>query len=388
MGLGRYLAVTPLVWAAFCNLALAGDVLKTNGFLTCLDDADIKVERLDISFDRSTNRITFDVAGSSSKEQEVTASLVVNAYGQRFTQEFDPCDEKTKVDQLCPVPARSFAAKDSVTIPSDFIVPARSFAAKDSGYKYLPISLVKSPPLAFAIPDLQAEATLELKARDNDKPLACIQSVVGNGKTLESPAVSYAAAGIAGAALALTGVSAAMAGGAPGAASTGPSFGDVLGWFHTMAMNGMLSVNYPPVYRSFTKNFGFSTGLIPWFQMQSTIDDFRNRTGGNLTHSNVAFLRNATLIFGDNTNSKQPAKRALGSIFNLLPLAVRDVEVTENTSPSDDKNEDGINHVVSRFKAYAEQLSIPEANTFMTVLLVFAIIVAGIAVAHPGNLGS
>ncbi|EER24005.1 hypothetical protein D8B26_002173 [Coccidioides posadasii str. Silveira] len=360
MGLGRYLAVTPLVWAASCNLALAGDVLKTNGFLTCLDDADIKVERLDISFDRSTNRITFDVAGSSSKEQEVTASLVVNAYGQRFTQEFDPCDEKTKVDQLCPVPARSFAAKDSVTIPSDFIG--------------------KIPSIAFAIPDLQAEATLELKARDNDKPLACIQSVVGNGKTLESPAVSYAAAGIAGAALALTGVSAAMAGGAPGAASTGPSFGDVLGWFHTMAMNGMLSVNYPPVYRSFTKNFGFSTGLIPWFQMQSTIDDFRNRTGGNLTHSNVAFLRNATLIFGDNTNSKQPAKRDLGSIFNLLPLAVRDVEVTENTSPSDDKNEDGINHVVSRFKAYAEQLSIPEANTFMTVLLVFAIIVAGIAV--------
>ncbi|WEW57952.1 hypothetical protein PRK78_003419 [Emydomyces testavorans] len=360
MALGRCLASFSLVWVVLCSFASAGDVLKNNGFVTCLDNSDIKVDRLNLSFDRSTKMITFDVAGSSAKEQKVMASLVVNAYGQRFTQSFDPCDQKTKVEQLCPVPAGSFAAKGEQTIPSDFVD--------------------KIPSIAFAVPDLEAQATLELKSTDGSQSLACIQSVVGNGKTLEAPAVSYVAVGIAGAALALTGLSAAFAGGTPGAATSGPTFGDVVGWFQSMATNGMLSVSYPPVYRSFTKNFAFSTGLVPWNQMQSAIDDFRNRTGGNLTHSNVEFLRNATLVYGDSIDPKEKGKRGLESIYNILPLAMRDVKVNTNATSSDDKSQGGINHVVKGFKAYAEQLMIPEANTFMTVLLVFAIVVAAIAV--------
>lgn len=98
----RSLAAACLAWASLCSSVLAGDVLKANGFVTCMDNADIKVEKLNLSFDRSTKTMTFDVAGSSGKEQKITASLVVNAYGQRFTQDFDPCDNKTKVDQLCP----------------------------------------------------------------------------------------------------------------------------------------------------------------------------------------------------------------------------------------------------------------------------------------------
>lgn len=262
------------------------------------------------------------------------------------------------------VPKGSFFAKGEQQIPSDFVD--------------------KIPSIAFAVPDLEAQATLELKAKDGGQSLACIQSTVGNGKTLEAPAVSYVAVGIAGAALALTGLTAALAGGAPGAAASGPSFGDVVGWFHSMATNGMLSVSYPPVYRSFTKNFAFSTGLVPWDQMQTAIDDFRNRTGGNLTHSNVAFLRNATLVFGENSEKKETAKRALEPIYNILPLALRDVEVGtgsgNDTTDGSQSSEGGINHVVKGFKAYAEQLTIPETNTFMTVLLVFAIVVAAIAV--------
>ncbi|KAI1931948.1 hypothetical protein LOZ65_000982 [Ophidiomyces ophidiicola] len=362
MALGRYFAAVSLVFTVFCSQARAGDILKNNGFVTCLDNADIKVDKLNLSFDRSTKFMTFDVAGSSSKEQKVIASLVVTAYGQRFTQDFNPCDEKTKVEQLCPVPARSFAAKGQQLIPSAFVD--------------------KIPSIAFAIPDLQAQATLELKATDANQPLACIQSLVGNGKTLETPAVSYVAVGIAGAALALTGLSAAIAGGTPGAATSGPSFGDVIGWFQSMAMNGMLSVNYPPVYRSFTNNFAFSTGLVPWYEMQITIDDFRNRTGGNLTNSNARYLRNATLVFADNIDKKQTAKRGLDSAFNILPLAIRNAQASPSPTPSNSENKDqnGVNHVVTGFKAYVERLSIPAPNTFMTVLLIFAIVVAAIAV--------
>ena len=82
---------------------LATDILKTDGFTSCGGDASVKVNNVDISFDRSDNSITFDVSGSSTREQEVIAELTVTAYGiQVYKNQFDPCASDTKVDQLCP----------------------------------------------------------------------------------------------------------------------------------------------------------------------------------------------------------------------------------------------------------------------------------------------
>lgn len=84
--------------------ALANDVLKTNGYSSCLNgDSDIKVNKLDISFDRTTKKIKFDVSGTNGKEQKVMATLKVNAYGKEvYSNTFDPCEGDMKVDQLCP----------------------------------------------------------------------------------------------------------------------------------------------------------------------------------------------------------------------------------------------------------------------------------------------
>ena len=87
--------------------ALAGDVLKTDGYSICQADSDITVKKLDIEFDRSTKKIKFDVAGSSQKRQKVMATLVVSAYGKEvYRNEFNPCDEASKMDQLCPGTSR------------------------------------------------------------------------------------------------------------------------------------------------------------------------------------------------------------------------------------------------------------------------------------------
>src|SRR2546430_1058213 len=126
------------------------------------------------------------------------------------------------------------------------------------------------PSIAFQIPDLDGMAKLVLKSAENSQDLACLLSTVNNGKSVNVPAVSYIAASIAGAALVLSGISAvsAAASGAHGGSGSTPSFSDVIGWFQAMAMNGMISCDYPPIYRNFAKNFGFSTGLVPWTQMQ------------------------------------------------------------------------------------------------------------------------
>ena len=229
------------------------------------------------------------------------------------------------------------------------------------------------PSIAFSVPDIAAEAKLVLKDADGSD-VACLQSSVVNGKTMNVPAVSYVAAGVAGAALVVTGASALAAGsGGAGAGHMSPSFTEVFTWFHGLAMNGMLSVNYPPVYRSFTKNFAFSTGIIPWTGMQTAIDNFRKATGGNLTNDSVEYLQKVSLNFGNGSNSAS-AKRSLTSLL-------RDVSTNVNSSTPASNSSSSLQDTVTGIKAYVEELSVPQSNTFMTVLLISAIVLASIAVS-------
>ena len=340
---------------------LGTDILKTNGFSNCNNgsDSSIKVNNVDISFNRATNQITFDVSGSSDQSQDVTATLIISAYGKQvYSDTFDPCAADTKVDELCPVPAGNFGASGTQSIPS-------SFASE-------------IPSIAYTVPDLEGSAQMILKGK-NGQEVACIQSSVSNGKTVEVPAVSYVAAAIAAGALAVSLASAGLAGGHPGATHSSPGFSEVVFWFQGMAMNGMHSVPYPTIYRSFTKNFAFSTGLIPWSGLQDSIDSFRKHTGGNLTQDNYQYLQNATLVFSDGSASSTTTNVARRG----LDLIVRDIITNVNGSSSGNSTSGGSSkesHLVNGIQAYVEQLTIPQANTFMTVLLIFAIVVAAIVV--------
>ena len=90
------------------SVVVASDILKTNGFTACITNPSITVNTLDIQYDRAAAAVTFNVGGSSTRAQNVTASLTVTAYGKQvYQKDFDPCDDATKVDQLCPGRSRS-----------------------------------------------------------------------------------------------------------------------------------------------------------------------------------------------------------------------------------------------------------------------------------------
>ncbi|EHL03405.1 putative Flavin carrier protein 2 [Glarea lozoyensis 74030] len=181
------------------------------------------------------------------------------------------------------------------------------------------------------------------------------------------------------AAAVLTGASAigaAAAGGSTaGSGTISPSFTEVFMVFQGFAMNGMMSVNYPPVYRSFTKNFAFSTGVVPWRAMQVSIDNFRASTGGNLTNDSVEFLEKATLVYG---SSNSTTKRDLALFARDTLTTSANATATENATATTTAS--GVEATVSGIKAYVELLSVPSANTFMTVLLIVACVIAAIAV--------
>ena len=369
---------TILAWTSFSILLTsisANDVLQTEGFTNCIDDAAIQIKRLNISFNRATNKVAFDVAGYSPKEQKVMASLSALAYGKKvYSKDFNPCDDNAKVPQLCPVPTGDFAATGEQDIPPEY-----------TG---------KIPAIAFNVPDLEGQAKLELKEVDSGKQLACIESDVVNGKTMALPAVSYIAAGIAACALLLSGLTALMNGGNAGSHSPTVGFTTVVSHFQSIAMNGMMSVQYPPVYQHFSKNFAFAGGLVSWKDMQTSIDNFRKATGGNLTQDSVLYLGNVSLVHTDKPKpdgSSINAKRGLDLAFPTFePILVsRDTAVNVNgqqagngTAQASNGTESNtkMNHFVHGIQGYVEQLTIPQANTFMTVLLVFAIVIASIAV--------
>ena len=82
---------------------LAADTLSTNGISTCLADAEIQVQKLDVTYTRSSRVVVFDVAGTNEKRQNVTASLSVYAYGNEiYSKSFDPCGTENHVEELCP----------------------------------------------------------------------------------------------------------------------------------------------------------------------------------------------------------------------------------------------------------------------------------------------
>ncbi|KAG8165407.1 hypothetical protein KVR01_005682 [Diaporthe batatas] len=363
-----------LLWAAalaataMTRGALAADVLRTSGFTNCQQDSAIQVKKVDIEYNKAAGTVTFDVAGSSSKEQKVMAKLNVTAYGiDVYSNQFNPCDNSTFVEQLCPVPTGTFAASGTQEISSQYAS--------------------QIPAIAFQVPDIAAVATLELIAIDSNEDVACITSEISNGKTTDVPAVTYVAAAVAGVALLMGGVTAAssaIAGGAgAGSVAPSPSFVEVFGWFQGMAMNGMSAVSLPQVYRSYSKNFAFSVGLIPWTNLQLAIEDFRVATGGNLTEDSVQYLQNATLVFKDGSTESLADRKFKRAMDVVARLAAREINtsINETDTGSDDSGiETQVRVAVSGIKAYVEELSIPSSSTFMTVLLIVAIVIASIAV--------
>ena len=78
-------------------------VLETTGYSNCIDNSTISVSKLVLTFDKDTDLVTFDVAGSSDEVQKVSASIAVYAYGKSvYTRSFDPCDNDTYVAEICP----------------------------------------------------------------------------------------------------------------------------------------------------------------------------------------------------------------------------------------------------------------------------------------------
>ncbi|KAK9366057.1 hypothetical protein V1509DRAFT_649053 [Lipomyces kononenkoae] len=354
-------AISSLAVLATSRFVQADGTIGTSTFYTCDNiNATIIASNFSVSYSQQTKNITFDIAGTSEEQQNVTATIFVSAYGKNlFNYTFDPCDYN--IGPLCPAPSGTFSANGSVAIPSQYASQV--------------------PSIAFSLPDLDGYAKLTISNSESQEEIGCFQSSFSNGKTARQPSVTYASAAIAGAALAVSGLAmlshAAFSASSSFTSGSSPGVADVVGWTQSMAMNGMMSVNYPTVFKAFSQNFGWSLCMIPWSGMQQGIDNLRSHTGGNMTLSSWEVLQASTVldyqtgavILVNNTASNDAGSK----LIRRLTLDGIDLSASNSTTA----NGSQAVHVLTTVQGigrYVEHLMLPNANTFMTVLIFFAII--------------
>lgn len=176
---------------------------------------------------------------------------------------------------------------------------------------------------------------------------------------------------------------------------------DIISFLQFVATTGLLSLNYPLIYTSFTANFAWAIGLIYIRPFQLNINDLRQRTGGNLTQlagrlnivggteavtlSNFARLSSHVALppsssttnfssYSSETTSTllsslaTHASNATTSLIKRAPLAVQ-----ETTIPEVQQN-DTINAVQTGIPRFLVNVQISPFNGFMTVFLNFLLL--------------
>lgn len=333
---------------SLAELASASSIISSSTFTECGKNTTsaISVKTFSFDFDHDTSTIRFAVGGFSWSELNVKAVIKVSAYGiSALSKTLDPCDYD--VNQLCPLKSGAFDASGTVVLPADIVA--------------------QIPEAAFLVPDLEGDVTLELVEKSTERNTLCLQAPIGNGVTAKSPIASYSTAAIAAGAVAVSIVASVAAGAGAVPVGVSPSALDVLQYFQAIATNGMLSVAYPAVIRSYYQNYAWSTGLIPLVDVQRSIDNFRGRTGGDLARSSVETLRASTLLFDSDGRGTEG-----GLNTRRMRRQVNDAPATVTTDHTK------ITRLVSGIQAYVEELRIPSENTFMTLFILFLALIAGL----------
>lgn len=159
---------------------------------------------------------------------------------------------------LCPLPQYNFTGWDSIPLST-----------------YVDVS-GKIPGIAYQVPDLEGYVQLTLTEVGTGVVKSCVQATLSNGWSMRQTAVEWATGGLALFALALAVWS-----------SLSPEslvpyrLLELIYLYQSIAVTGLLNLNYPLAYISFALNFAWSMGLFPSKTFQNTINNMRSRTGGD-----------------------------------------------------------------------------------------------------------
>lgn len=253
------------------------------------------------------------------------------------------------------------------------------------------------PGIAYKVPDLEAFAQLTLTEVGTGKVKACVQSTLANGWSTYQPPVSYSTG-----ALTIVALLSSLYHSTVSPESIAPfRLLDLIGLFQTIAVSGLLDLNYPLVYRSFTLNFAWALGLFSASansRIQNSIDNMRHKTGGRMPDANggsavdlvnrrlspynIVLATKVSAADFDLVNPYDPSSQYTSLSF-LSKAESHDADPAVHTV-----TQNSANVLDAGIPLYVNSIGIATANAFMsafiTMLILLAIFVGVVAIGWAG----
>lgn len=261
-----------------------------------------------------------------------------------------------------------------------------------------PSETASIPTIAYSIPDFEGQAIARIFSNTTQSQIACFSAALTNGNSFAHPIWTAVGLGAFTVVAFLASLMAAIYG--TDLASTRSHYAHSLSMFvvfsvfHHIYYTGALSMNWPRVLVAFWSNYAWAAGMIYNEKMQNSINQFLGNNRGNISVLGAAAAGTTVQDVGGGFNIAQLYKRA---VYNAGPavqaaswqsMAKRSSASASSSSlpwhGSPVKPGLPLPGNYSGFAGTLSQQGIPASNAFMTGLIWFAILLAGVPLVFVG----
>ncbi|ODQ78623.1 hypothetical protein BABINDRAFT_162335 [Babjeviella inositovora NRRL Y-12698] len=237
--------------------------VKSSSLLTCMENSQFTASFFDVVFTPNNNTATFDISAITTISGNVTAHVDLIVYGLTvLSKEFLLCS--LNYGSVCPLTSGHIDIDSFYTVDKNIT------------------SMI--PGIAYTIPDLDASVRVMLYAeKDPTTPLACVEAILTNGKTVLTKYAAWPIAAISGLGLVTAGV-VSVIGHSNTAAHIASNSVSLFIYFQSVAMTSMMGVyRVPPMAAAWAQNFQWTMGIIKVGVIQRFANWYVQATGGTST---------------------------------------------------------------------------------------------------------
>lgn len=261
-GWAALLLLLQLSVVAAKNVTASSKHLRTSSLLTCMENSEFTASYFDVRYYPENSTVVFKIDALTTISENVTVKAEVITYGLKVVERsFDLCSLNEAT--LCPLAAGRIDVRSSYQISSDITK--------------------QIPNVAYTIPDLDAQVRVVVYSQndtDQTAPLACVQAVLSNDKTVQTKYAAWPIAAVSGVGV-LTSGFVSVIGYSTTAAHIASNSISLFIYFQNLAITAMMGVSrVPPIAAAWTQNFQWSMGIINVEFMQKIFDWYIQATGG------------------------------------------------------------------------------------------------------------
>lgn len=261
------------IWFSFLlSIVNAGTrYIQSSSLLTCMENSQFTASFFDIVFYPGNNSVDFNVVAITTIDNK-TVGVNVNliAYGLNVLQRnISLCDidyqgiGNTKNNPLCPLM--------SGHLDLDSLYTLGKSVTKDI------------PGIAYTIPDLDARVRVIVYDTKNYEQLACVETTLSNGKTVQTKYAVWPIAAVSGLGVITSGVISVI-GHSSTAAHIASNSMSLFVYFQSLAITAMMAVaRVPPIAAAWAQNFMWSLGIVRVGFVQDIANWYLQSTGGTPT---------------------------------------------------------------------------------------------------------